>query len=541
VPTSLPPKSDQRRRPQAQQLLTRFRRKTSGQASATDVIITDSIVPGLTSVVVSNGGTYDPTTGIVTFPPLPSLASGADAAVLNTVSFVAPNSGSVSNTASSSSSTPDPTPENNTATVTTTLTPQADVVTTKTGPATATAGSTVTYTISTQNIGPSTATDVTITDSIVPGLTSVVVSNGGTYDPTTGIVTFPPLPSLASGADAAVLNTVSFVAPNSGSVSNTASSSSSTPDPTPGNNNGSDPTATVTTTITPQADVVTTKTGPATATAGSTVTYTISTQNIGPSTATDVTITDSIVPGLTSVVVSNGGTYDPTTGIVTFPPLPSLASGADAAVFNTVSFVAPNSGSVSNTARSSSSTPDLTPGNNNGSDPTATVTTSITPQADVVTTKTGPATATAGSTVTYTISTQNIGPSTATDVTITDSIVPGLTSVVVSNGGTYDPTTGIVTFPPLPSLASGADAAVLNTVSFVAPNSGSVSNTARSSSSTPDPTPGNNNGSEPTATVTTTLTTPPVPTPTPPVPLLHQDATSDTNSNEQRTASCQQC
>src|SRR4028119_386738 len=30
---SLPPKPDQRRRPQAQQLLTRFRRKTSGQAS----------------------------------------------------------------------------------------------------------------------------------------------------------------------------------------------------------------------------------------------------------------------------------------------------------------------------------------------------------------------------------------------------------------------------------------------------------------------------------------------------------------------------
>src|SRR4028119_453438 len=30
---SLPPKPDQRRRPQAQQLLTQFRRKTSGQAS----------------------------------------------------------------------------------------------------------------------------------------------------------------------------------------------------------------------------------------------------------------------------------------------------------------------------------------------------------------------------------------------------------------------------------------------------------------------------------------------------------------------------
>ncbi|MEG4526915.1 hypothetical protein QUB61_29870, partial [Microcoleus sp. C2D2] len=236
-----------------------------------------------------------------------------------------------------------------------------------------------------------------------------------------------------------------------------------------------------------------------------------------------------------SVVVSNGGTYNATTGIVTFPPIASLDIGAAAAVANTVSFVAPNSGSVSNTASSSSSTPDPTPGNNNGGSPTSTVTTNITPQADVVTTKTGPATAAPGSTVTYTISTQNIGPSTATDVTITDSIVPGLTSVVVSNGGTYNATTGIVTFPPIASLASGA-AAVANTVSFVAPNSGSVSNTASSSSSTPDPTPGNNNGGSPTATVTTTLTPTPTPTPTPTLnePPVANNANSSLPPNSSR-------
>ncbi|TAE99284.1 MAG: DUF11 domain-containing protein, partial [Oscillatoriales cyanobacterium] len=71
------------------------------------------------------------------------------------------------------------------------MTPTADLVTTKTGSTSAIAGTTVSYTISTVNNGPSAATNVTVTDSIIPGLLGVVVSNGGTYNSTTGIVTFP--------------------------------------------------------------------------------------------------------------------------------------------------------------------------------------------------------------------------------------------------------------------------------------------------------------------------------------------------------------
>jgi len=60
--------------------------------------------------------------------------------------------------------------------------------------------------------------------------------------------------------------------------------------------------------------------------------------------------------------------------------------------------------------------------------------------------KFGFAAATGGSTVDYTITTQNIGPSAAESVTITDSIIPGLTGVTASNGGIYDAVTGIVTW-----------------------------------------------------------------------------------------------
>ena len=59
-----------------------------------------------------------------------------------------------------------------------------------------------------------------------------------------------------------------MTAPASGTLLNIAASTSTTADPDPANNNGSLPAARVTTTVVAQADVVTTKTGPATVNAG---------------------------------------------------------------------------------------------------------------------------------------------------------------------------------------------------------------------------------------------------------------------------------
>ncbi|MEG3860955.1 DUF4347 domain-containing protein, partial [Microcoleus sp. herbarium12] len=362
----------------------------NGPSPASDLLIQDQLPAGLTFVSASDGGTFNPATGAIVWPLISSLASGTS--VTRTIVATVPGTlgTSLTNTAFSNSSTFDPNPVNNNGSSTVSQSPVtvavADLVTTKTGSATAIAGTTVSYTITTVNNGPSTATNVTVTDSIVPGLIGVSVSNGGTYNSTTGIVTFPAI-NILSGAPA-VANTVSFVSPDRLSISNTASSTSATPDSNPANNNGSLPTATVVTALTPpNADLATTKTGPATAIAGTTVSYTISTVNNGPSTATNVTVTDSIVPGLIGVSVSNGGTYNSTTGIVTFPAI-NILSGAPA-VANTVSFVSPGGASVSNTASSTSATPDANPANNNGSAPGATVTTALTPTADLVTTKTG--------------------------------------------------------------------------------------------------------------------------------------------------------
>ncbi|MEG5031316.1 DUF4347 domain-containing protein, partial [Microcoleus sp. AT8-A3] len=489
-----------------------------GPDPAANVTVTDSIIPGLTGVSVSDGGSYDPVSGIVTFPALTTLANAATAT--RTVSFIAPATlTAISNTARSSAATFDPIATNNNgwatnkdgtptnSTVTTSIAPNADLVTTKTGSTSATAGSSVSYTIATVNLGPSPAEAVTITDSIVPGLTGVTASNGGVYDPVTGIVTFAP---VAIAHKETVTRTIGFtVPPTLTSISNTARSTSITPDSTPANNNGTNPNATVITSIEAVADIVTQKTAPASIEVGDTLLYTITTTNNGPSPATNVVITDSLIPGLTNVRMSDGGTYNAATGAIDFPAIATLASGSS--VTRSLTFVPPSTlTSITNIVLSRSDTfdPDLT--NNDGSTVALpgqaggrVVTAIEAARADLVTSKSGLTSAPAGSSVTYTITTANNGPNAAENVVITDSIIPGLTGVSASDNGTYDPVTGVVTFPTIRSLTSGSN--INREVTVVIPAIGTISNTSQSRSTTFDPDPSNNNGSESRATVTTAI------------------------------------
>ncbi len=363
--------------------------------------------------------------------------------------------------------------------------PQADVVTTKTGPTTAAAGSTVTYNLSTVNNGPSAASNVIISDNIGTGLTNVVASNGGTYNATTGIVTFPAITSLANGATQA--NSVSFTAPASASVTDVVSSTSSTNDPTPANNNGTATNARITTTITPSADVVTSKTGPTTAAAGSTVTYNITTINNGPSAASNVVVSDNIGTGLTNVVASNGGTYNSTTGIVTFPAITTLANGATQTY--TISFTAPLSGSVTDIVSSASNTSDPTPANNNGTATNARITTTITPSADLSITKTDNQTATtANSSISYNITVTNNGPSTLNSVTVTDTVPSTIQNPTFTpSTGSYNSSTGAWTGL---TLATGQSITLTMTGTVSSTASGIITNTATVAvpSGTTDPT-----------------------------------------------------
>ena len=118
-------------------------------------------------------------------------------------------------------------------------------------------------------------------------------------------------------------------------------------------------------------------------------------------------------------------------------------------------------------------------------------------RADLETTKNGPVNVLASGAISYTITTVNHGPNTATNVIITDTLPSGLTNVNVSDGGTLSGNT--ITWPTIANLAK--DASVTFTVTANAPKTASsLLNTARSESDTDDQNTNNNSSS-----VTTTV------------------------------------
>jgi hypothetical protein len=84
---------------------------TQGPNAAENVVITDSIIPGLTGVRASNNASYEPVTAVVTFPTIPSLISGSN--TNRQVKLVVPATGTISHTSGSRSTTFALEPSNN--------------------------------------------------------------------------------------------------------------------------------------------------------------------------------------------------------------------------------------------------------------------------------------------------------------------------------------------------------------------------------------------------------------------------------------------
>ena len=91
----------------------------------------------------------------------------------------------------------------------------------------------------------------------------------------------------------------------------------------------------------------------------------------------------------------------------------------------------------------------------------------------VTLTKTGPATAKPGDTITYTLSYHNLGPADATSSKIVDTLPAGVTYVSASNGGTYSYFTRKVTWNlgTVPAGASGSRTLTVRINTSVAPGS----------------------------------------------------------------------
>ncbi|ANB18193.1 Hypothetical protein I596_2181 [Dokdonella koreensis DS-123] len=447
-----------------------------GPSDATGVAITDSLPFGMSLVSATpSAGTFDAASGLWTIGNLPN---GTSQTLTLTVSIDI--AGPLTNHAVVSASDQfDPDTSNNSAAAAVNAEPSADIGILKTvDNAVPNVGSNVTYTLTVTNHGPSDATGVEVTDNLPAGVSFVSAApSQGSYDSASGVWV---VGALANGASVTLAITVQVDQP--GPITNTATVTAQDQfDPNPTNNSSG-------TTINGQsADLGVTKTVDNSApTVGDDVVFTITIHNNGPSDATGVALTDPLPASLSFVSAApSQGSYDPVSGIWSVGTL--TAGGPTSTATLTITATVVSAGATTNTATvTGADQPDPNPGNNSDS-----ASLNGNPLADLVVTKSGPATVTPGDAVVYTIVVTNQGPSEATNVVVADATPAGL--VFVSNAGACT-----TTYPcSLGTLASGASRTITTTYTVPADYSGAnpIVNTAIGSSDTPDPNPGNNQGS----------------------------------------------
>ena len=257
---------------------------------------------------------------------LASFPAGASATFTLVVDTTGVSNGSFLTNIAAVSSAADVNDENNVAAASTAVGTFADLSVLKNGPASILdTGGPITYDIFLSNMGPDAAQSVSLSDTLPPTTTFISFSqtSGPAFSCTTpapgagGTVTCT-IATLAAGATASFTLVVNApAAPSGGAISNTASVSTTSADP----DNGNDSSSAVTTYELPSAELSVIKTGPATAIAGSNITYTIALSNNGPQDAQSVVLTDNLPPFSTFVSLTSPGGFSCTTDCASCGPL----------------------------------------------------------------------------------------------------------------------------------------------------------------------------------------------------------------------------
>ncbi|MBD2767131.1 hypothetical protein IC235_04375 [Hymenobacter sp. BT664] len=470
------------------------------------------------AVAFTNGAAYNINSGLLTLPVIASAAPGSSSG--NAITFVAPvGLASFTATAVVSTATPETNMTNNTAAVTTVVTPSVDVRALVSGPTSAVLYSPVTYAVTTVNDGPSPVASVVPTLQLPANLNNVVLPTGASYSSSTGLVTFATISNLANGS--AITNSVSFTMPDVAQLTGLAVSmvSGSAVDRNVDNNR-----AIIATSPLPPTDLmadlsVALTSSVASVNAGSAVTFTMTVDN-GPITTSDqasgVRPVLALPAGLSVngvqigsmsgtynsstglVTFAGGATYNVNTGMVIFPPVTLANSSAAtyAPLVYTVTVSTPNASTLVATASVSSANTDLVAANNQ-----ATAKVTVVPQADLTTAISGPSSVPAtASTVTYAVSTMNIGTSPAAASTTTVTLPAGASNIVAPAGSTISGTT--VTLPAVSQQQPGSSGSVTQIISFTAPvgTPGSTFQVTATASTSTAESNTLNNGSSSTAT-----------------------------------------
>ncbi len=466
-----------------------------GNQTGTGVVVTDSLpvtVLRTDALVISDGGTLNAGTGQVTWN-VASLAAGASRTFTVTATLLAGTPAgmdTVTNTASvtdDGANGSDPTPGNNTATDIDPLFAAPDYTVTKANNATLplVPGADVPFTLSVANLGNEDGTGASIIDRFDPALlqvdpASIVTPAGVTavVDNTTGTITFTITDNaLVAAGSRFDITYVASVAPRipAGAEVITGTATIAGDNETNLANN-SDPDA-IPLTAHPDYALTKTSTPRLPVEPGESVPYRLTLVNMGNQDGTTATIVDRFDASLVTLdparIVAPAGVtlqLDATAGTLTLTVTDAtlLRVGATFDVTYEATLRAslpagvdelPNRASVTGAG-------DINPGNDNAGNLI-----SLTALPDYVVSKqsdAGGMTA-PGSAITYTIVVRNDGNQDGTNVVVSDVLPTAVLGAptAISNGGTYDASTGTIRWV-LPTLAADAQVTLTFSASVVA-------------------------------------------------------------------------
>jgi uncharacterized repeat protein (TIGR01451 family) len=390
----------------------------------------------------------------------------------------------------------DPDPGDNTDTETNPANAQSDLSITKTSsPNPYAPGGPLTYTMTVWNNGPNDVTNASVVDTVPAAITSVTwtctatpgsgcgagsgsgnaittainLLNGGTATYTiTGTAPVGPVQTL---------NNTASIAPPPNLV-----------DPIPGNNTDPDVNPTNAT-----ADLSVIKTSsPNPYVPGGPLTYTMTVRNNGPSDVTNASVADAVPAPITNVTWTCTASApnvcsQPNGSGNAINLLVSLASGGTATIAATgIAPVGPVQTLINTaTITAPAGVTDQTPTDNTGTN-----TNPASARADLSIAKaSNTPSAQTGTSVTYTITVRNAGPSDATNVQVTDPLPSGLGLLSVAPGqGSC--TGGATVTCRLGTIRNGGSVVVTIVAQIVGP--GELRNTASITSAEADPSPANN-------------------------------------------------
>jgi len=412
--------------------------QNNGPTSATNPGFSDTLPAGtvFSAITKPTGWTCQTpsvgATGTVVCAEPSEPAGGGSNAFKITVKVLSSTAGGtrITNSATASSSTSDPSPGNNTDSVTVNVDTLADVsVTISDSPDPVLNGETVLYTMVVTNHGPSDAAGLVLDMPAPPSTTGVSGScqnSSGTSITTSSF----HCPFNATGRAAGASSTASFkVRPNVANpsvlITGIASLSLTTTDP-----DTSDNTASAGTTVLPAADLrMSVIDTPDPATAGGSVIYNATAINDGPNTAAALTIVLSPSAGLGTgsiTAISAGATCTQPGGTFQCTWSSGTIVGQPRTVQATFPVKPETTTTQSLTATVSSSTD---PDTSNNSDTEATA---ISTSANLKVTQSAPSSTVAGTPTSYTVTLENLGPSSAAGVTLTESLPSSFGSPSIS-------------------------------------------------------------------------------------------------------------